>query len=374
MSVTRPSIRARLASGGNRNTHTLGLFALAVGIAVLFSAINPSVFTSPLNIESITLSIPEIGLMALAISIAMTTAGIDLSIVSVANLSALTAAYVSVQGMEAGMSTPVLTVLAVMLALVVGMVCGAINAFVVAVVGVAPILATLATQMIFAGVAIAFTRGEPIYGLTPELTELGSTTVAAVPLVFWLFLLIVVAAAVIMTKTGYGLRATMLGASATAADYTGIARRRVLFQTYILAGTISAAAGLVMVMRTVSASAGYGSSYLLLAITIAVLGGASPFGGRVAVWGTALAAVILQMISSGFNMQGLSSYIYQITQGLILAGVWILRMEGSRLSTWIDAKRNGQHDTDSTPLTELPYEEGQNEGSSRVASGSGHVH
>ncbi|WP_152188157.1 ABC transporter permease [Georgenia satyanarayanai] len=371
MAATRTSPWARLARG---NTHTLGLLVLAVAVAVLFSALNPSVYTSPLNIESITLSIPEIGLMALAISIAMTTAGIDLSIVSVANLSALTAAYVSVNGMEAGMSTPTLTVLAVVLALVVGMVCGAINAVVVAVVGVAPILATLATQMIFAGAAIALTRGEPIYGLTPELTEVGSTTVAAVPLIFWLFLVVVVLVALVMTRTGYGLRATMLGASATAADYTGIARRRVLFQTYILAGTISAVAGLVMVMRTVSASAGYGSSYLLLAVTIAVLGGANPFGGRVAIWGTALAAVILQMLSSGFNMLGLSSYVYQIAQGLILAGVWIVRMEGARASTLINRKRNGRRDAEPAALTDLPYEEGHHEGSSRAVAGSGQVH
>jgi simple sugar transport system permease protein len=355
--ATSPFV-ARVTNATGRNGYTAGLLGLAVLIAVAFTAVNPATYASILNVQSIAFSVPEIGLMALAISIAMTTAGIDLSIVAVANLSALTVAFVSLQGQEAGMSTPLVSVVAVAAALVVGLLCGAVNAVVISIVGVAPILATLATQMLLTGLAVALTRGEPIYGLTPELTALGTGTFARIPIIFWLFLLIVAVAWFIMSKTGYGMRATLVGANAVASDYSGLNRRSVIFRTYMLTGIISALAGLMMVMRTVSASAGYGSSYLLLAITIAVLGGVSPFGGRVAVWGAALAAVILQLISSGFNLLGISPYIYQMVQGLILAGVMVARVERVRVAAAISRWRTGRSTPVPSPLAEQPYEEG----------------
>ncbi|MCL3862082.1 ABC transporter permease [Actinotalea sp. K2] len=364
----------RVLGQARHNGHALGLLVLAVMVAVMFSALSPSIYATPLNVQSIAFAVPEIGLMALAISIAMTTAGIDLSTVAVANLAALTAAFVSLQGQEAGMSTLVVSVVAVAAALAVGMLCGVLNAAVIAVIGVAPILATLATQMLLAGLAVLLTEGRPIYGLTPELTAVGTGTFAAVPTVFWIFLLVIATAAFIMRRTGYGLRATMIGANAVASDYSGINRSGVIFRTYMLTGTISAVAGLVMVMRTVSAAPGYGSSYLLLAVTIAVLAGVNPFGGRVAVWGVALAAVVLQMISSGLNILGYSAYIYQIVQGLILVGVMILRVEGIRAVALVHRARSGGAADPVPPVIDRPYEEGHDAQSSSGAAYSSHTH
>ena len=306
--------------------YSAGLLGVAGVLAIAFSLAAPATFFSSLNLASIAYAVPEIALMALAISVAMTTAGIDLSTVTVANLSALLVLFLSDALVDAEFPSIVATLIAVGAALVVGVVAGAINGLLVAKVRIAPILATLATQQIFLGLAIALTKGKPLYGGTPELDVLGIGTLAGIPFLFWVFL-VVVFVALLMGRTSFGVRAVMLGENPVATDYSGISRVGVTVQTYVLCGVLSSLAGVFMAARTASASAGYGGSYLMLAITIAVLGGVNPFGGRVAIPGAAIAAVILQMISSGLNALGYSAYIYQIVQGLILVSVFVVQWE-----------------------------------------------
>lgn len=309
-----------------RFSYSAGLLGVAGVLAIAFSLAAPATFFSSLNLASIAYAVPEIALMALAISVAMTTAGIDLSTVTVANLSALLVLFLSDALVDAEFPSIVATLIAVGAALVVGVVAGAINGLLVAKVRIAPILATLATQQIFLGLAIALTKGKPLYGGTPELDVLGIGTLAGIPFLFWAFLVVVVVA-LLMGRTSFGVRAVMLGENPVATDYSGISRVGVTVQTYVLCGVLSSLAGVFMAARTASASAGYGGSYLMLAITIAVLGGVNPFGGRVAIPGAAIAAVILQMISSGLNALGYSAYIYQIVQGLILVSVFVVQWE-----------------------------------------------
>jgi simple sugar transport system permease protein len=323
-----------------RNGNTFGLLALAVSVALIFSLINPAVYASGLNVKSIALSIPEVGLMALAVSVAMTVAGIDLSIVAVANLSAIFIAWYSRVGIEQGQSSAMVTAVALVGGISIGAICGLINGFVIAKLKVAPILTTLATMQIFMGIAIALTRGEAAYGVTEPLANFGYDSFLGIPLVFWLFTVVVLVVWAVMIKTKFGLRSTMMGASRMTAEYSGITYPWVIMRAYVLAGMISAAAGVILVARTASASADYGSSYVLLAITIAVLGGANPFGGRVAIIGAALAAIVLQLIASGLNMMGVSTYVYQIVQGLILVGVFVVAFERKRIHDAVSLKRN----------------------------------
>lgn len=308
-------------------SYSLNLFLFAIIIAIIFSVASPASFFSLLNVESIAYAVPEIALMALAISVAMTTAGIDLSVVAVANLSALATIWLSNTLSEAGMNGLLATFVSLAVCAIIGLMAGLLNGYLVCAIRIRPILATLATQQIFVGIAIALSKGEALYGGTDLLNILGVGTFAFVPLVFWVFVCIVVVLHLCMNKTKFGLHAVMLGENARATDYSGISENRVTLQTYMLCGILASAAGVLMAARTGSASAGFGGSYLMLAITIAVLGGANPFGGQRAIFGGAIAAIILQMISSGLNSLGFSSYFYQIVQGVILISVFVVQWE-----------------------------------------------
>jgi simple sugar transport system permease protein len=303
------------------------LLILALTVLILFSALSPNVFFSVINFQTIAFSVPEIGLLSLAVMVAMLTGGIDLSVVSVANLSALTTAslFAAFAATDATGGTAVLlTVLFVLAGLAVALVAGLVNGFLVAVVGVTPILATLGTMLLYNGIAIAWTGGEALYGMPEAFLALGLNTVAWIPISFVLFVVVGVALAVLVNRTPLGTKLRLVGANPTAARFSGIGNRRVLLLTYVVTGLLAGGAGIIIASRSASASADYGSSYLLLAIVVAILGGTNPFGGYGTVFGVVLATVTLQMVSSGFNIMRLSAFEYTIAQGLILVAVMVV--------------------------------------------------
>jgi simple sugar transport system permease protein len=309
------------------------LVGLALGVLVLFSVLSPTIFFSIINFQTIGFAVPEIGLLSLAVMVAMLTGGIDLSIVSVANLTALTTATLfAAFGATAatGGQAVLLTVLFVLAGLLVAVLAGLFNGFLVAVVGVTPILATLGTMQLYNGIAIVWTGGEALYGMPEAFLALGINTVALVPISFIVFTVIALVLAVLINRTPLGTKLRLVGANPTAARFSGINNRRVLLMTYVVTGLLAGGAGIIIASRSASASPDYGSSYLLLAIVVAILGGTNPFGGYGTVLGVVLATVTLQMVSSGFNIMRLSPFEYTIAQGVILVVVMVLDVAANR--------------------------------------------
>lgn len=298
----------------------LGLVGLMLGVGLALSIAAPS-FTSVLNFQSMGFQVAEVGLFALAISLSMLTAGIDLSIVSVANLSALATAQVFVMTGAAEGGGFGLVLLAVGAGLVTGCVCGLVNGLIITRLNVNPILATLGTMQLFNGLAVGLTNGNAVYGMPGTFLRLGSGTLGGVPLPLVVFGAVALVLAVFVGRSGLGFKVRLLGANPVASRYAGVPNASVLVRTYVVCGMIAAVAGMVLSARTASANADYGQSYVLLAIVVAVLGGTNPNGGSASVPGVVLAALTLQMVASGFNLLGLSQFTYQIAQGLILIGV-----------------------------------------------------
>ena len=330
----------------------LRLVALALGVLVLFSALSPNIFFSIINFQTIGFAVPEIGLLSLAVMVAMLTGGIDLSIVSVANLTALTTASLfAAFGATAatGGQAILLTVLFVLAGLLVAVLAGLFNGFLVAVVGVTPILATLGTMQLYNGIAIVWTGGEALYGMPEAFLALGINTVALVPISFVVFTVIALVLAVLINRTPLGTKLRLVGANPTAARFSGINNRRVLLMTYVVTGLLAGGAGIIIASRSASASPDYGSSYLLLAIVVAILGGTNPFGGYGTVLGVVLATVTLQMVSSGFNIMRLSPFEYTIAQGLILVVVMALDVTHRRRKARAAAPPGGTGPTASDP-------------------------
>ncbi|KAE8765939.1 ABC transporter permease [Georgenia thermotolerans] len=313
----RAGFKARLPKG------VTGLVGFALAVTLVCALAAPR-FTSVANVQSMAFQVAEIGLLSLVIAVSMYTAGIDLSLVSVANLAALVTAqlFVLTDAATADAGTAVLlTVLCAAAGLAVGAGCGAINGLIITKLRVSPILATLGTMQLFNGIAIGWTSGESVYGMPDAFLALGTQYLIGIPVPFVVFAIAATLIAVLMAKRPLGFRIYVLGSNPEASRFAGVPNTRVLFATYVLCGVISAIAGLVIAARSASASPDYGGSYLLLAIVIAVLGGTNPNGGSGTVLGVVIAAVTLQMVSSTFNLLGLSQFTYQVVQGVILIAV-----------------------------------------------------
>jgi len=310
-------------TGANRGA---GRMVVALLLAIsLFSALNPRVFLSPINLQNIAVAAPEIGIIAIGMMVVMLTGGIDLSLVAIANFSAITIStlHTAIATNDPDLANN-LAIVIVLAGIAVGMIGGAINGFLVSVVGITPILATLATMQIYNGIAIVWTGGTTLYGAPAMLGAIGQAAAANVPVLFIIFLAVAALVAVLINRTALGRMIQLEGANPVAAQYSAIPRRAVLMKTYIVGGMLAGLAGALFLARNPTASADYGSSYVLLVIVIAVLGGTKPAGGFASVAGVVLATLTLQVVSSGFTAIRLSSYEYAIAQGVILIAVMIL--------------------------------------------------
>ena len=309
------------------------LIVVALIVFLAFSILVPDLFLTPRNFVSMAFQIPEIALLALGVMLAMLTAGIDLSVVSMSNLAALSTAYLLVtQVTDGGGNVYLWIVIAIVIGIVVGLISGLANGAIIAGVGVTPILATLATLTLYNGIAVGIRNGQSIIGLPPEFTAIGNGSFLGIPIPMIILLVAGAGVALYINKTGLGMQSVLVGANQEAATYSAIGVKKVLLMTYTLSGGLSALAGLIIASRSASANPDYGSSYVLLAIVIVVLGGVNPYGGFGTVTGVILATAVLQMVSSGFNALRFSQFFYQLAQGFVLIAVMIL-------NTYVDKRR-----------------------------------
>lgn len=327
-------VSARVVESLRLQRHQLRLLGFAVLVFLAFSLAAPGVFPTGGNLQSMGLQFPETGLLGLGVMLSMVTGGIDLSVVAIADLCAVAMGeYFSYAGVTAaGNGSWGVVAVGVLIALAIGAACGLLNGLLIGRVGVTAILATLGTMNLFGGLALAWTGGKALLGLPNHLLTSATMAVAGVPVPTLVFIVAALLTALLLNGSRFGLRMILVGANRTAARFSGIREPRVVLGTYAASGTLAAVAGVVIASRTASASPDYGASYILLSVVIAVLAGVNPNGGFGTVWGVLLAALILQMVQTGFDILNFNQFLYQAAQGVLLVGVLAI-------NTWLSADR-----------------------------------
>jgi simple sugar transport system permease protein len=309
------------------DSNLIRLLIITVMIFIVMSLLKPDLFLTGRNFSSMSFQFPEYGILAVGMMLSMITGGIDLSMVGIANLSAILAAFVLTKLIPSGVSleyTVLMMLMAIVLAVGMGSICGLLNGFLIAKVGITPILATLGTMQLFTGIAIVITKGTAIYGFPELFSQLGNGLIGVVPIPLIIFFILVVVCAVILNRTSFGYKMYLIGTNPTASHFSGINNVRVLIRTYLISGLMAAMAGIIMIARTNSAKADYGTSYTMQAILIAVLGGVNPNGGFGTVAGLILAIFSLQFLSSGFNMLRFSNFFKEFIWGAVLLLVMVI--------------------------------------------------
>lgn len=307
------------------------LAVIAIAVFLSMAALSPERFLSVQNLTSMAFQFPEFAILALAMTLTMLTGGIDLSVVGIANLSAIVAALIMTRLTGSSDGTVVFLV-ALCAALGVGMAAGLFNGLLVAKLGLPAILATLGSGLIFTGFAIALTGGSAVMGLPAAAAWIGNATILGIPTPLILFGLLAVGLSLVLTRTAFGMKVRMFGANPLAARFAAMDIDAMLIKVYIASGALAATAGMVVMSRANSAKADYGSSYLLLAVLIAILGGVNPYGGYGKIIGVVLAVLSMQFLSSGLNMVGVSNFARELIWGSLLIFVMIV-------NTWRPAGR-----------------------------------
>jgi len=306
----------------NRDDNIGRLILMIVLIVAVMTWLSPNKFLNLYNFESLSFLFPELGILAIAILVAMLTGGIDLSVIGIANLSAIMAGLFfhaaigidAIRAGEGGFVTPV----GIALALATGMIAGAVNGLLVTRLRITPILATLGTGQIFTGIALVLTGGPAIVGFPVAWNLIGNGKLLGLAAPLIVFLVTAFAIAFLIDRTSFGVSLQLIGTNPKAALFAGINRTRLIFWSFVLSGGLAALAGVLLSARTNAAKSDYGTSYLLQSILIAVLGGTNPSGGRGTVMGIALAVIALMLLSSGLQILRFSNHLIDFVWGAFL--------------------------------------------------------
>lgn len=310
-----------------RYSKIITLFIIMICIFIGMSIILPDKFLTLPNFQSMGNQIPEFGLLVFCIMFAMLTGGIDLSIISITNLSGVITAIILKSFVTTNMGdeqTIIVIALAILAGIVVSLLCGLINGLLIAYAGVTPILATLGTGGFFLGTSIIITKGHGITGFPDKFQFIGNGTILKVPFPIIIFIIIILVISLVLNKTTLGFSIRMLGSNHIAARFAGVNNENVLMKTYIISGLLAGIASIILISRVNSISPNYGAVYLFAAILVVILAGVNPYGGQGSVIGIVIALLILQMLSSGFNILNFSPFIKKFIWGTMLLSIMVL--------------------------------------------------
>lgn len=314
-----------------------GLAGFLLLVIVVFSALSPRFLTAA-NFGSIAFQLPELGLLTLAMMVPIVSGGLNLAIISTANVAGLTLAWVlqAGGGPEAG---PLYFALGTVMALGAGALAGAVMGLVIAFTGAHPILVSLSMMIFLRGLGEFLTRGGDISGFPDYLRPIGHGEIAGLPVPLILFGIAALVWHLMLARTRHGFAVYMIGSNPAASSYSGLNVRRTLVLIYTLSGLMCAVAGVLMLTRFNSVRMGHGEALLLVTVLACFLGGVDPFGGFGRVGPVVVALFILQVLSSGLNLLGANQHLATAVWGLFLIGVMVLRHLSGRIAPLIRRRR-----------------------------------
>ncbi len=310
-----------------KHGETYGLAAAVAALLIALWAILGNRFYSLANLQSMTSQLSEFALLALAMSLAMMIGGIDLSIVSVMVLSAIVGASTMQLPFwaEAGAPSVAITLTGVVAAVLTALLCSLMNGLAIAKLSMPPILATLSTMIFFAGVAMVISKGQSVPVPTQELGMLNTQTLAGLPVIFFVIVAVFSIVAFALGRTPFGRRMLLLGENPVAAIFTALRNERVVIGTFLAIGLLLGIASVVLLAKVGTARVGFGESYLLQALLVAVLAGVDPYGGKGKVFNVFLALILLQALQSAFTIWQFSPFAKSLVWGSALLIIMGLR-------------------------------------------------
>ncbi|MFK0334714.1 ABC transporter permease [Rhizobium sp. NPDC090275] len=283
---------------------------LLVALMAIFAIVDPRVVSGQSLINIVSQATP-IAVLALGAMIVLLTGGIDLAAgVGVAFCAVLIASLI-----DAGVGLPGSLAIGLAVMLIVGLV----NGLVISLLKIPPFVTTLAAMVVLQGATLAVASKGVLMLKDPTLRFVGIERSVGIPHVIFATLAVVIAAAVLMRMTRFGLRTYALGSDAAAAELAGIPVTRHTILIYTASGLFVFLTAVVMICRVPVVTPNIGGTSLLLdAIAATVLGGTSIFGGRGTVWGTVVGALIVSLLTTALRIFGTDPSSLELYKGAII--------------------------------------------------------
>ncbi len=288
-----------------------GLLGALIVLIIAASFISPF-FLKPANLLNVLRQVAMYGILGIGMTFVILTKGIDLSVGSTVALTGVLGAIL----LERGVPIP----LVILACLAIGIAVGAVNGFGVSYWRIPAFIMTLGTMVMVRGFALMFADGGTVNPgkLGENFFFLGGGYLLGIPTPIYIFALVCIISAVVLGLTPFGRAIYAVGSNEEAARLSGINVPRVIFGVYAICGLLAALSGLIFLSRLSVGDPNSGLGLELEAITIAVIGGTSLFGGEGTVLGTIGGAMVLAIIANVLNLAGVSPFSQQVVKGAII--------------------------------------------------------
>ncbi|MGY6018193.1 ABC transporter permease/substrate-binding protein [Streptomyces spinosirectus] len=309
------TLKSRAGAGGatgglRRLLLDNGALTALIVLLIALSALSGDFLTTD-NLLNVGVQAAVTAVLAFGVTFVIVSAGIDLSVGSVAALSATVLAW-------SATSHGVPVVLAVVLSVVTGIAAGLVNGFLIAYGKLPPFIATLAMLSVARGLSLVISEGSPI-PLPDSVSHLGDTLGGWLPVPVLVMIVMGLIAAFVLGRTYIGRSMYAIGGNEEAARLSGLRVKKQKLAIYAFSGLFAAVAGIVLAARLSSAQPQAADGYELDAIAAVVIGGASLAGGTGKASGTLIGALILAVLRNGLNLLNVSAFWQQVVIGVVIA-------------------------------------------------------
>lgn len=286
-----------------------GIVWLTIALFVLLAVTTPN-FISSDNFRNILDQQSIVLIVAVFVTMLLISGNFDISIGAIYTLVPLIALRI----FDASGSL----FLFIAVGLVAGLIAGAVNGFIVTKGRINSFVATLATALVFFGLAYMVTGGTILRLSDLDVRSLVTTRILGITSSTWIAIVIVIIAWVILDRTRVGRYIFAIGGNREAARLAGVPVDRVILFVFILVGMSAGLAGTMNTARTLTAQASDDFSLVFTVIAAVVVGGTSILGGFGAIWRTVIGVFFIAFLGNGFNLNGIDPVIQRIIEGLVI--------------------------------------------------------
>jgi inositol transport system permease protein len=297
------------------------IIGILIVMVALLALLTNGTFLQAQNLINVIRQVSVIAILAIGVTVAIISTGIDLSVGSILALSAVVSASLAQQPgatneMYPSFHPPV--IVAILAGLGVGALAGFVNGFLIARFRIAPFIATLGMFTSARGLALIYSNGRPISKLEDGFNWLGQGSILGVPVPIVLLLVVAVGAHLMLNNTRFGRHVYAIGGNEQAARVSGINISRTKIGIYAFSGLLAGLGGMILAGRIGSGNPQLGTGSELDAITAAVIGGTSFSGGIGTVWGSIVGALIIGSLNTGLDLLNVSPFTQQVVKGVII--------------------------------------------------------
>lgn len=327
------ALQSRLRMFARWEIALVGVLILEV---LIFSALNPKFMDAGRMVYSLS-DFVYLGIIALPLALVMITGGIDISFASVASLAAIIMGVTYKSGANIWV--------AVLVGLAIAALAGVFNGVLIVTTGANPMVITLGTQFLFAGLALAasglggVSAFEGVSGLPAEFSSIAGGDLFGVPNMLIIFALCAAFFAFLLGRSTFGRQARLIGANPVAARYAGFRSSAVIIGSYALTSLCAGIVGVLLSSYVGSARADIGSALLMPVLTLVVIGGVSMYGGEGSMFGVIVATFVIGFLQQGLRFARLTENEVAVFTGVILVTVASLRWWSGR---WSEKVRNAR--------------------------------